>query len=147
MTRDEVIHRLVQKYPDAVSTINTMPVDEKVVSITPESFREVITWLLLETDFRHLTTITAQNIENGIALMYHFWHRQGLTLKVVLPDGVKCIHSLVDQLPGAAFYEREVAEMYGLDFEGHADMLPLFTTPKGEAEPGIDGQPEREGEK
>jgi NADH:ubiquinone oxidoreductase subunit C len=144
MTRDEVIHRMAQRFPDAVSAINTMPVDEKVVLITPESFREVITWLLLETGFTHLTTITAQNIENGIALMYHFWHRQGLTLKVVLQISEKCIPSLVEQLPGAAFYEREVAEMYGLDFKGHAGMLPLFTTPEKEAEPGFDGQPQSE---
>jgi NADH:ubiquinone oxidoreductase subunit C len=126
MTRDEVIQKLAEKFRDPVDSINTMPVDEKVISIAIESFREIITWLQKETPFSHLTTITALDTEAGITLLYHFWYKQGLSIRVVLPDGVKCIPSLVEQLPGAAYYEREVAEMYGLDFEGHADLLPLF---------------------
>jgi NADH-quinone oxidoreductase subunit C len=126
MTRDEVIQKLVLKFPDTVGTINSMPVDEKVILIEIEGFREIITWLQKETPFTHLTTITALKTEAGNALLYHFWHKQGLTIKVVLHDGVKCIPSLVEQLPGATYYEREVAEMFGINFEGHTNMLPLF---------------------
>jgi NADH:ubiquinone oxidoreductase subunit C len=126
MTRDEVIRKLVQKFPEPAGTINSMPVDEKVISIELESFHEIITWLQKETPFTHLTTITALKTEAGNTLLYHFWYKQGLTIKVVLPDGVKSIPSLVEQLPGAAYYEREVAEMFGLDFEGHVNLMPLF---------------------
>jgi hypothetical protein len=55
-----------------------MPVDEKVISIAIESFREIITWLQKETPFTHLTTITALDTEAGNTLLYHFWYKQGL---------------------------------------------------------------------
>jgi NADH:ubiquinone oxidoreductase subunit C len=39
--------------------------------------------------------------------------------------------SLLPELPGAAWHEREVHEMFGVVFEGNADLRPLLTT--GEA--------------
>ena len=36
--------------------------------------------------------------------------------------------SLVDVCPGAAWHEREVHELFGVDFDGNADLRPLLTT-------------------
>ncbi|MBM3688830.1 MAG: NADH-quinone oxidoreductase subunit C [Actinobacteria bacterium] len=37
--------------------------------------------------------------------------------------------SLVDVLPGASWHEREIAEMFGVEFDGHPDPRPLLLAP------------------
>jgi NADH-quinone oxidoreductase subunit C len=50
-------------------------------------------------------------------------------LRTRLPHETPAIATLTDLIPGAAFYEREIWEMLGVDFEGHPD-LSLFLLPE-----------------
>jgi NADH:ubiquinone oxidoreductase subunit C len=54
--------------------------------------------------------------------MYHFWLGRGLTLRCVLPYDAPYLESVRDLIPGAAFYEREAAEMLGITFRPACDQ-------------------------
>ena len=83
--------------------------------------------LLVERfDLRHLSTITGQDTASEIELLYHFWDRQGLTLRTLLPGQEPHIATVTDLIPGASFYEREVSEMLHVTFDGHPDPRPLL---------------------
>ncbi len=50
----------------------------------------------------------------------------GLTLKADLAEPELRAPSLIEVFPGADWHEREVWEMYGVDFEGHPNLVHLY---------------------
>jgi NADH:ubiquinone oxidoreductase subunit C len=104
----------------------TAPVDEVFVVLPAARLHQAVAVLIDRFDVYHLSTITAQDIDGEIELLYHFWHSGGLTLRTSVPRGDAHIASLTDLIPGAAFYEREVSEMLHVTFDGHPDPRPLL---------------------
>jgi len=52
-----------------------------------------------------------------------------VAIKTVVPRESPKTHSVVDIFWNASWYEREIWEMFGIDFEGNPDLKPLFLTP------------------
>ena len=94
-----------------------------------------------EFDFYHLSTITGQDTGSEIELLYHFWHSFGFTLRVVLSYDILQVDSLTNLIPGAVFYEREIAEMFGVSFVGLEEDGPFILPDDWEGPP-----PMRKGE-
>ena len=92
--------------------------------------------MLVESfDLRHLSTITGQDTGSEIELLYHFWDGEGLTFRTSLPREDPHIVTLIDLIPGAAFYEREVSEMLGVTFDGQPDLRSLLLPDDWDEEP------------
>ena len=51
----------------------------------------------------------------------------GVLLVTTVPSDCAVLDSVAAVLPGANWYEREAAEMFGIDFLGHPDPRPLLT--------------------
>lgn len=103
-----------------------IPINELVITVPAHELRNTVEMLMNTFELHHLSTITGEDTEEGIVLLYHFWEGQGLSLRVMLPHSKAQVATLVDLIPGAAYYEREVAEMLGVVFEGHPDLRPLL---------------------
>ena len=68
----------------------------------------------------------------------HLWSvvdRRGLLLRTGLPESVPSLASVVDLFAGAAWYERETFEMFGIDFVGHPNLRKLLLTDEFSARP------------
>lgn len=104
--------------------------------IPPQRLFEVVDHLL-QAGLHHLSTITCFEQDDGIHLLYHFWHFGGLTLKVVLDVNQPRLSSITPLIPGAEFYEREVKEMIGVEFDGLSNSQPLFLPENWEAPPPL----------
>ncbi|MBN1641338.1 MAG: NADH-quinone oxidoreductase subunit C [Anaerolineae bacterium] len=102
------------------------PLNEVFVSLPSACLRVAVQLLSERFGVHHLSTITGQDVDGRIELLYHFWDGQGLTLRLVLPRERPQVETLIDLIPGAAYYEREIGEMLGVRFAGHEDMQPLF---------------------
>ena len=107
-------------------TVRTLPLDETVVELTPEQLRPAVETLIEQCGVCHLSTITGDDTGREIVLLYHFWAGVGLTLRVLLPREQAVISTLIDLIPGTAFYEREVTEMLDVMFEWHPMSTHLF---------------------
>jgi len=95
--------------------------------VSADKVREVIAMLVHQFQIYHLTTITAQQREQKwIEIGYHFWRNGGLTITTILESSSPQILSIIDMIPGADFYEREVAEMYGVHFPNRQVTHPLL---------------------
>jgi NADH:ubiquinone oxidoreductase subunit C len=111
-------------------------IDEVWVTLPARCIRPAVQALTHELQIWHLSTITASDLsapgeeeqpaEAGIELIYHFWHERGLSLRCALPAENARLPSVSDLIPGAVFYEREVAEMLGVTFDGHPDPSLLL---------------------
>ena len=96
--------------------------------------------LLDEHGIRHLSTITALNCDGGVAVLYHFWHHGGLTLRVQCPRGSLILPSLLDLIPGADWYEREVHDLFGVEFAGRDHLDPLLLPDDWDGPPPLLGE-------
>lgn len=103
-----------------------IPLDETLITLPPDSIRPAVQVLIEQFNLRHLSTITGEDTGDEIVLLYHFWDGRGLTLRTTLPREGAHVVTLTDLIPGAAFYEREVMEMLGVTFDGHADPPRLL---------------------
>lgn len=102
---------------------------ETLCSVPVEHWLKVATFMVEEADVSHLSAITVQFRENEqqqLDVMYHFWCGQGITFLVKLPAEKPEIPSIVGIIPGADFYEREAAEMFGVKFTGRESTSHLL---------------------
>lgn len=53
-------------------------------------------------------------------------HRRRLRVRVQVPESDPVVPSLFDLYPGTEAYEREVYDMFGIDFTGHPDMTRIL---------------------
>ncbi len=103
--------------------------NELAIEISPNSLKAVIDALLHTLNIWHLSAITVQNDPDqpaDLAVFYHFWQGSGLALCMRVPKADPTLPSIVDPIPGADFYEREAAEMFGIRFTGREEMPPLL---------------------
>jgi NADH:ubiquinone oxidoreductase subunit C len=113
-------------FPEPELSKERLPLDETVVTFSPEDVIPAARILVEQFDVTHLSTITGDDTGEGVALLYHFWAGGGITLRTLLPYDALRVPTLTDLIPGAAFYEREIWEMLGVAFEGHPDPQPLL---------------------
>ena len=103
--------------------------NDETVCIPVDALHAVIRVLRGHFDCTHLSAITAQERESRpgeIELIYHFWHGKGVSLLLRLPVDIPEVSSIISLIPGADFYEREAAEMYGVIFTGRSDTPRLL---------------------
>ena len=110
---------------------------EWVIDITPPCLLPVVTALLEAEAVHHLTTITGLDTGEELEVLYHFWSRQGLTLRTRCARKGAELPSLVPVLPGADWYEREVYDMLGIQFTGHPDLCRLVLPDDWEGAPPL----------
>jgi NADH-quinone oxidoreductase subunit C len=76
--------------------------------------------------------------ETGFTVFCHLYdlrsHRRGLARTTLPPDGPS-IASVTSVFRGAAWHERETAEMFGIDFVGHPQLDPLLLSDGFEGHP------------
>jgi NADH:ubiquinone oxidoreductase subunit C len=97
------------------------------LTLPPESFRDALAFLVNEEGFRHLSTVTAVDVNDHMEVIYHLSSGGvSLSLRIPVPKDKLVVPSIVDLVPGAVLYEREVHELFGIVFEGHPDLRPLL---------------------
>jgi NADH-quinone oxidoreductase subunit C len=67
--------------------------------------------------------------EAGFDVVAHVWStkgRSGAVLRTRLPRDESVVASIADIYPGANWNERETHEMFGIEFSGHPNLVPLL---------------------
>lgn len=60
------------------------------------------------------------------ARVYSTTRHLGVTLKVDVDDEALAVDTWTDTYPGANWHEREAAEMFGITFTGHPNLIKLY---------------------
>jgi len=97
--------------------------------IKPGSLYEMATLLFTEKKFRFIIASALHTIE-GFEILYHFSNDHAghvINLHVVLAHEKPGIESLTGLLSGVDWIEREMHELYGIDFKGHPNLVPLIS--------------------
>ncbi|MFQ6094780.1 MAG: NADH-quinone oxidoreductase subunit C [Candidatus Bathyarchaeia archaeon] len=97
------------------------------VRIAREKLRKTIRRLIKLEGFSHLSTITGVDIGTEIELIYHLSHKDALiSVRLSISKEDSAASTIVDLIPGAALYEREVHDLLGVRFKGNPDLSPLL---------------------
>lgn len=130
----EIIEELKGKFKEAVHEVQEVKETRFIVRVDPSQLKEIVRWLFNEKSAR-LTTISAVDLGMDFELIYHMAiGRSYVNLKVKIPKEKPTVESITPIIPGAGMIEREVRDMFGIEFEGHPDprhiSLP-FEAPEG----------------
>lgn len=124
--QDPVLEALQAACTEGSITWQVGLANELFVQIPSDQLRYVVKTLTQRHDLQHLSAITALQVPGGVEVMYHFWRGSGLTLCVHCPPETGVLPSIVDLVPVADWYEREVHDLFGIRFSGHPDLKLLL---------------------
>jgi len=93
---------------------------------------------LRDLGFDRLGMVTAVDRGETFEMVYRLTSRSmsaGIFLKCEVPRDNPVIQSLTSLWPAANWHEREVYDMFGIEFEGHPDMRRILLPPEWEGYP------------
>ena len=104
----------------------------EVLNVNAEEYKEVIT-NIKKDGYEMMVDLTAvdwyRKKEPRFELVVQFLSlskNSRKTVKVKINDENLKIQTITDLYPGANFYEREVFDMFGIEFENHPDMTRIL---------------------
>ncbi|RME46393.1 MAG: NADH-quinone oxidoreductase subunit C [Chloroflexi bacterium] len=133
--------RLREQFPDAVIAVREMAGEQTVV-VDRERIVEILRFLRddEELQYNFLSDLTAVDFlgrEPRFEVVYHLLsmpNRRRVRLKVLVEDGMST-PSVVSVFPGANFHEREVYDLFGIEFEGHPNLRRILLPEDWEGHP------------
>jgi NADH-quinone oxidoreductase subunit C len=131
---NELAAHIAEKQRDAVIGTAVSAHGELTVEITAASVVEFIEWLKSDASckFSTLIDITAvdwPSRERRFDVVWHFlsmYQNHRIRVKCALRED-EMLPSITGVHPGAGWYEREVYDMFGIMFTGHADLRRILT--------------------
>ncbi len=107
--------------------------DQHVVFVDAAQNQEVLGWLRDDPEQRYdlLVDVTAVDYGGGkpLQVVYQLWsvgHKRALRIKCELPLDALSINSVVELWKAANWLEREVYDLFGVQFEGHPDLRRIL---------------------
>lgn len=125
----ENLLQVIRKDTDCEPEVYPEIKSDVTIRIPSASLKSVVDVFLENFDYCHLSAITAQQRDaqsEEIEVLYNFWVGQSLSLMLTLSTKSMKLPSIIATIPGADFYEREVAEMFGVEFTGRKETPPLL---------------------
>jgi Ni,Fe-hydrogenase III component G len=125
----QTLHSRITSQYDSASEINTEIKNDMTLVISREYLKDVIEMINDYFSGVHLSTITAQKRkkqDDKVELIYHFYQGFGFSLLVSLSAKEPQVNSIVSIIPGSDFYEREIAEMFGVEFIDRTETRRLL---------------------
>ncbi len=137
------LDRLIEKFPSEVTAHHAAHGDETAV-VKGARLVEICTFLRDDpsTSFEMLTDLTAVDYlgqkEPRFEVVLHLYslsknHR--LRLKIELPEQTPEVPSVLSVWKSANWMEREVYDLYGIQFLGHPDLRRILLYPEFEGHP------------
>jgi len=106
----------------------------------PDSVIAILEFLKLEADFDYLVDVTAVDYPQRperfdlVYILYSFTRNERIRIKTRIPDGYKPQTATGVHLT-ANWLEREVFDMFGIEFAGHPDMRRILLPEDWEGHP------------
>jgi NADH-quinone oxidoreductase subunit C len=128
---DSELSRDLKEHFGASITEASTYLGQNFVVVKPEAAIPVLEYLKLDADFDYLVDLTAADWPKRperfdlIYIVYSFARNERMRIKTYIPDGFKPASSVGVHLT-ANWLEREVYDMYGIEFAGHPDMRRIL---------------------
>ncbi len=134
MSEAEFVKAIKANYPDLIVSAEVLRSKRVSAVVKREGFLEVAKSLKGDFGFTHPVSGGAVDYpkEERMQMIYYLLHpdsRFMLTYRVDLPRDDLKLPTLTQVWEAMSFHEREAHEMFGIEFEGHENMIPLLLPP------------------
>ena len=133
MTNEELKTKIEADFKDQILSAAVSAQKEVIVTAKPEGYLALCRGLKEKAGygFDHLSNLTAVDYpkENKITVVGHLWsykNRLQLTVKLDTDRAKPSAPTLVPVWQSANWFEREVFDLYGVDFPGHPDLRRIM---------------------
>jgi len=129
MNTASIIQRIEDAYHPVIEEVDIMSLHRVTMLISADALTDIAKTLLFDLDFRFIIA-SAYQTKTGFEILYHFsFDPIGLiiNLNVLLPDKDAEIESLCPLLVAANWIEREIHELYGINFINHPNLAKLIS--------------------
>ena len=129
MTNEEIKEKVLQLFPattfDETGEFLTLLAEPSDFRVMMETFKKDNSF-----DFNFLFCLTCIDWKTHFMMVYHMLsrtHKHNIVLKVKLADvQAPAIETVSDLWETANFHEREVWDLFGVNFKNHPDMRRIF---------------------
>jgi NADH-quinone oxidoreductase subunit C len=135
----ELALELKERFPGRVTATSTY-LGQNFIVTTPEGAIPVLEYLKLEADFDYLVDITAVDWPKRaerfdlVYVVYSFARNERVRIKTAIAAGYQP-QTAVDVHLTSNWLEREVFDMFGIEFAGHPDMRRILMPEEWEGYP------------
>jgi NADH-quinone oxidoreductase subunit C len=135
----ELAGDLKERFGEGISEASTY-LGQNFVVAKPDSVIPILEYLKLEADFDYLVDVTAVDWPKRperfdvVYILYSFRRNERVRVKTCVPDGYKPKTSVGVHLT-ANWLEREVYDMFGVEFAGHPDLRRILMPDEWEGHP------------
>ncbi|HLN04318.1 MAG TPA: NADH-quinone oxidoreductase subunit C [Bryobacteraceae bacterium] len=126
----ELPNQLKEHFGDQITACSSY-LGQNFVVAKPDAVIPILEFLKLEADFDYLVDITAVDYPNRAErfelfyILYSFPRNERVRVKTAIADGAQP-QTAVPVHTGANWLEREVFDMFGIQFAGHPDMRRIL---------------------
>lgn len=136
--QEKLVHTLKRNLTSRIRKVDISG-REVYVETDRENIYEVCMFVFGNIDCTLLSVFANDEraLNGSFAVYYSFAVKNAgtvLTLKTCVPEDAAALPSLSCEIPSASLFEREIADMFGISFEGHPDQRELVfhgNWPKG----------------
>ncbi len=127
---DELTRDLARRFGDQILEFSSYRGQQFLVC-RPEAAVPILAYLKQEADFDYLVDITAVDYPDRaerfdlVYILYSFARNQRIRIKTRIPEGYRPA-SATRVHPTANWLEREVFDMFGIEFADHPDMRRIL---------------------
>lgn len=128
MTRKEVVTSIKEKFGDKIKRFYDKSAKRIYIDVDKKDIVDFARFVFKSLGAR-FNTATAADHPEDIEIMYHFgFDELGLivTLRTYVPKKKCEIESILPIMKGAEWIEREIHELFGVEFKNHPNMKPLL---------------------
>jgi NADH-quinone oxidoreductase subunit C len=129
MDRELIIENIKEKFGSEIKEIVSRNQKRIIITINPEFLLKVADYLYKTEEFRFIIA-SALHTKKGFEIHYHFSKDQiGLILNihVILSSEKPRIESLSNMFNASNWIEREMHELFGIDFLNHPNQEKLIS--------------------
>lgn len=119
---------LRERCREGVLSVQERSAKRAYVELVPEALPEAARYMFRDLGAR-LMTCTAFDARSHMEILYHFaldYAGCVVNLRVRIPRDKPEIESIAKELPAAEFIEREMWELFGIEFRNHPNLRRLL---------------------
>ena len=135
----ELARNLKEHFGDSITELSTY-LGQNFLVAKPDAVIPILEYLKLEADFDYLVDVTAVDYPKRaerfdlVYILYSFARNERIRVKTMIADGARPATAVGVHLT-ANWLEREVFDMFGIEFEGHPDMRRILMPEEWDGHP------------
>ena len=128
MTKEEILNGIKKKFGNRIKNINDKSYKRVYIEIDPKDIIDFVRHIFCEQAAR-FNTASCIDMRDKFEILYHFTIEEAclvLSIRVFLDKERPEIESLTPIMKGAEWIEREIHELFGVDFKNHPNIRKLL---------------------